>query len=74
MTLLYEKINLFETVIGHLDMILSELNITDIEAEIQSIFSESASTGEAKIKLDNLSSVIQYKNDEAISEEQPNGN
>ncbi|WP_106497160.1 DEAD/DEAH box helicase [Lentibacillus sp. Marseille-P4043] len=73
MNLLYEKINLFESVIGQLDTILAELNITDIESEIQTIFSESASTGEAKIKLNNLSSVIQSKN-EVTSEEQQYGN
>lgn len=74
MTLLYEKINLFESVIGNLDAILSELSISDLETEIQSIFSESTSTGEAKIKLDNLSSVIQYKHENPISEEQQYGN
>ncbi|WP_077326940.1 DEAD/DEAH box helicase [Virgibacillus siamensis] len=58
MTLLYEKINLFEKIIGNLDSILAELNITDIESEIQTIFSESASAGEARIKMNNLSSVI----------------
>ncbi|WP_188453671.1 DEAD/DEAH box helicase [Virgibacillus oceani] len=74
MNLLYEKINLFEQVIGNLDMILAELNITDIEAELQSIFSESTSTGEAKIKLDNLSSVIKYTHDSTVSEENQYGN
>jgi len=74
MTLLYEKINLFEQVIGHLDSILAELNINDIESEIQTIFSESASTGEAKIKLDNLSSVIQMTHEEEIQEEERYGN
>ncbi|ALX48067.1 DEAD/DEAH box helicase [Lentibacillus amyloliquefaciens] len=69
MTLLYEKINLFEQVIGHLDSILAELNINDIESEIQSIFSTSASTGEAKIKLDNLSSVINLTNQQDEQEE-----
>ncbi|MEN1970571.1 SNF2-related protein [Lentibacillus sp. N15] len=74
MTLLYEKINLFESVIGNLDAILSDLSISDLEAEIQSIFSESTSTGEAKIKLNNLSSVIQYQHDNPVSEEQQYGN
>ncbi|WP_010530973.1 DEAD/DEAH box helicase [Lentibacillus jeotgali] len=74
MTLLYEKINLFEQVIGHLDSILAELNINDIESEIQTIFSESATTGEAKIKLENLSSVIQLTHEETAQEEQQYGN
>ncbi|GAA0443499.1 SNF2-related protein [Lentibacillus halophilus] len=69
MTLLYEKINLFEQIIGNLDSILAELDIEDIESKIQTIFSESASTGEAKIKLDNLSSIIQKTHDDAIHEE-----
>lgn len=62
MNLLYEKINLFEQVIGQLDDILAELQITDIESEIFSIFSESTSQGEARIKLNNLSSVINQVN------------
>ncbi|SFA71358.1 Helicase conserved C-terminal domain-containing protein [Lentibacillus halodurans] len=70
MKLLYEKINLFEQIIGHLDSILAELDINDLESEIQTIFSESASTGEAKIKLDNLSSVIQLTHEETAQEEQ----
>ena len=64
MTLLYEKINLFEQVIGNLDAILSELNILNIENEIQTIYAESTSVGEAKIKLDNLSSVLQQSIDD----------
>lgn len=59
MTLLYEKINLFERVIGRLDEILSELQITDLEQELEEIFTESSSYGEAKIKLENLSSIIE---------------
>src|SRR5690625_7675028 len=46
MTLLYEKINLFEQVIGDLDEILSALQINDIETELERIFTESASIGE----------------------------
>lgn len=74
MKLLYEKINLFEQVIGQLDDILAELNINDIESEIQHIYSESSSTGEAKIKLDNLSAVIKQTRDHSYSEEQYYGN
>ncbi|MFD1360685.1 DEAD/DEAH box helicase [Lentibacillus salinarum] len=73
MTLLYKKINLFEQVIGHLDSILAELNINDLESEIQSIFSDSATTGEAKIKLDNLSSVIQMTHNQPAEDEQAYG-
>lgn len=61
MTLLYEKINLFEQVIGQLDDILAELNINNLESEVYSIFSNSTTHGEAKIKLDNLSTIIQQQ-------------
>ena len=64
MSLLYEKINLFEKVIGQLDDILSELEISSLEKEIESIISESASTGEARIKLENLVSVIEQSAEE----------
>ncbi|GAB4073469.1 SNF2-related protein [Barrientosiimonas marina] len=70
MTLLYQKIDLFEHLIGHLDSILAELDIGNLESELQTIFSESASTGEAKIKLENLSSVIQSTEDQAAGGEQ----
>lgn len=62
MTLLYEKINLFEQVIGDLDEILAGLQINDLETELESIFSESTSAGETSIKLRNLSSVINQSN------------
>src|SRR5699024_3054113 len=70
MNLLYEKINLFEQVIGELDDILAKLQITDLETEIVNIFSESTSQGEANIKLNNLSSVIHQITMEKNSEEQ----
>ncbi|WP_077621589.1 DEAD/DEAH box helicase [Sediminibacillus massiliensis] len=60
LNLLYEKIQLFERVVGNLDAILAELEITDVENEINSIFLESQSEGEAKVKLENLSSVISF--------------
>src|SRR5690625_4838845 len=62
MTLLYEKINLFEQVMGDLDEILSALQNNDIETELERIFTESASIGETSIKLNNLSSVINHAN------------
>ncbi|RLL48093.1 DEAD/DEAH box helicase [Oceanobacillus piezotolerans] len=60
MTLLYEKINLFEQVIGNLDDILADLNINSMESEIEKIYAESNSIGEVKIKLDNLTSIIEH--------------
>ena len=74
MTLLYEKIHLFEQVIGQLDDILAELDITDIEAEIESIFTTSTSRGEVDIKLNNLSSVINQANKTKDSKEHYYGN
>ncbi|GEN31116.1 SNF2 family DNA or RNA helicase [Cerasibacillus quisquiliarum] len=59
MNILYKKLNLFERVIGELDDILSKLLITDLESEIQAIFHKSTSTGEAKVKLNHLTSIIQ---------------
>lgn len=73
MSLLYEKINLFEQVIGQLDDILAELEIENLESEIYSIYTSSSSHGEAKIKLDNLSSIIKEKNNEMQNEEQSYG-
>lgn len=56
--LLYKKINLFERVIGNLDHILAELQVSDVEKEIKRIFADSRSEGEIKVKLDNLTAVI----------------
>ncbi|MFS0561934.1 SNF2-related protein [Terribacillus sp. 179-K 1B1 HS] len=56
--LLYKKINLFERVIGNLDHILAELQLSDMEKEIKRIFADSRSDGEVKVKLDNLTAVI----------------
>ncbi|KGX88864.1 DEAD/DEAH box helicase [Pontibacillus litoralis] len=58
LTLLYDKIRLFERVVGNLDDILQKLEINDVETELHHIYKQSSSIGEAKIKLNNLSSVI----------------
>src|SRR5699024_661601 len=58
MKLLYEKINLFEYVIGELDDILEELSINNMETEIQRIFTIFTAPGEEKVKLNILSFVI----------------
>jgi SNF2 family DNA or RNA helicase len=58
-SLLYEKINLFERVIGDLDLILQSLNIPNLENEIKEIFAESESPGEARIKVNNLTAAFQ---------------
>jgi SNF2 family DNA or RNA helicase len=59
--LLYEKIHLFESVIGQLDEILTKLDLHDIEDQISDIFVNSQSNGEIKVKMDNLSSLIQFQ-------------
>lgn len=64
LTILYEKIQLFENVIGELDAILSELNINNFDKEIESIYAESDSLGEAKIKLENLASIVHQMSNE----------
>ncbi|KAB8128452.1 ATP-dependent helicase [Gracilibacillus oryzae] len=68
MNLLYNKINLFENVIGQLDQILSKLDMKNLESEISQIFSESKTIGETKIKLDNLTSVINSLAEEQVGE------
>lgn len=64
---LYDKIQLFEDVIGRLDSILSNLNISNMEEEISRIYSDSNSHGEAKIKLENLASIVKQMKDESHS-------
>ncbi|WP_078552891.1 DEAD/DEAH box helicase [Bacillus alkalicellulosilyticus] len=56
--LLYEKINLFESVIGELDDILSKLEIPSLEDHVNDILLNSDSDGEIKIKMDHLSAII----------------
>ena len=58
--LLYEKINLFERVIGQLDEILTRLEIGNIEDHIKDILFHSKSDGEMRIKMENLTSIISY--------------
>lgn len=58
--LLYEKINLFEKVIGDLDDILTKLELGKVEDHLLDIFNGSDSEGEMKIKMENLTSMIQF--------------
>ncbi|MBS8264871.1 ATP-dependent helicase [Mesobacillus boroniphilus] len=58
--LLYEKINLFEKVIGELDDILTKLEFGNIEDHLTDIFGRSTSEGEIRIKMENLTSMIQF--------------
>ena len=58
--LLYEKIHLFEKVVGELDDILTKLDIKNIEEYLIDVVEESNTEGEMKIKMDNLSSLILF--------------
>jgi SNF2 family DNA or RNA helicase len=58
--LLYEKIQLFEKVIGELDDILTKLEFGNIEEHILDIFGQSTSEGEMRIKMENLTSMIEF--------------
>lgn len=68
--LLYEKINLFERVIGDLDEILTRFDIGNIENHIEDILLNSDSDGEVKVKMDNLSSLINFYEDDIGGENQ----
>jgi SNF2 family DNA or RNA helicase len=61
--LLYEKIHLFEKVIGELDDILTKLEFGNIEDHLIDIFSRSTSEGEMRIKMENLTSMIEFANE-----------
>ncbi|MFD2209158.1 DEAD/DEAH box helicase [Virgibacillus halophilus] len=74
MKLLYEKLHLFERVIGQLDHILEKVEIKDLEQEIKMIMADSASTGELRIKLDNLTAVINSHADSSEAKELGYGN
>ena len=56
--LLYEKIQLFEKVVGELDEILTKLDFGEFEEYLEDIVGSSKSEGEMKIKMENLSSMI----------------
>ncbi|MCP8967088.1 DEAD/DEAH box helicase [Ectobacillus ponti] len=58
--LLYEKIELFERVVGELDDILTRIDMKNIEDHIQDIFLHSKTEGEIRIKMENLTSVIEF--------------
>jgi len=70
--LLYEKIDLFETVIGKLDDILTRLELKNIDQEIADIFETSDSEGELRIKIDNLTSILNAEHMEQKGENAQN--
>ncbi|UYO34432.1 DEAD/DEAH box helicase [Bacillus zhangzhouensis] len=56
--LLYEKIQLFENVIGDLDDILTRIDIEDVETELHQILFQHESDGDMKKKLTQFSSCL----------------
>lgn len=67
--LLYDKLHIFENVIGKLDKILASLQINNMEDQVMQIMEETTSAGELRIKMDNFVSVVQQMND-TIGEQQ----
>jgi SNF2 family DNA or RNA helicase len=73
--LLYEKINLFEMVIGELDQIIDKMRLkSSIEENLTDIFLKSDSSKEIEIKLENFTQYMQsiqnqHKQTEKPSEE-----
>ncbi|HZG70672.1 MAG TPA: helicase-related protein, partial [Chondromyces sp.] len=57
--LLYEKIRLFEQVVGELDQILTRLDIGKMEDHLADIFQNSKSEGEMKVKMENFSALLE---------------
>ncbi|WP_096201226.1 DEAD/DEAH box helicase [Bacillus sp. FJAT-45350] len=68
--LLYEKISLFESVIGELDDILSKLELPSLEEHVSDIFLNSDSEGEVRVKMDHLSAIINQVAEEEKEEQQ----
>ncbi|TWI55984.1 SNF2 superfamily DNA/RNA helicase [Halalkalibacter nanhaiisediminis] len=58
LTLLYEKIHLFEAVVGQLDDILTNMALPSIEEHVQDILLQSDSEGEMRIKFDHLAAIM----------------
>ncbi|MCM3715270.1 DEAD/DEAH box helicase [Halalkalibacter oceani] len=70
LTLLYEKIHLFEAVVGELDDILTNLEFSGIEEHVQEILLESESEGEMRIKFDHLAAIMNEAASEARDKEE----
>jgi SNF2 family DNA or RNA helicase len=66
--LLYDKIHLFESVIGQLDDILAKIELPDLDEHVNNIIEQSSSDGEMKIKFDHLAAVINEAQEELKSE------
>jgi len=60
MRILYDKIRLFEQVVGELDDILMRLEVKSLEKHLVDIIGNSKTEGEMRIKMDNLTSLIEF--------------
>lgn len=72
MHILYDKVHLFERVIGEVDDILSLLEVPKYDQKIQSILKESGSEEDIKNKLHQLSSIMKHTT--LQQEEEQSGN
>jgi SNF2 family DNA or RNA helicase len=70
LTLLYEKIRLFERVVGQLDDILAKMNFANLEHYLQDALLNSRSEGEMKIKMENITAMIELADQLAKGGEQ----
>lgn len=61
--LLYEKIHMFERVIGELDEILTEFHEIDFEKYLTDTFASSTSQAEVQVKMNVLTQIIEAKGD-----------
>ncbi|GGF08163.1 ATP-dependent helicase [Halobacillus andaensis] len=64
LSLLYEKIQLFQNAVGDLDAILEKIPGGSFEKHVQTILQESESQGEIDIKMKNLVSYVEYSVEE----------
>lgn len=70
--LLYEKINLFEMVIGELEQIIQSLRLhSSLEENLADIFFRSSSLKEIEIKLNNFAEYVQTVKNQVIPQAQP---
>lgn len=58
--LLYDKIQLFENVVGELDDILTKIKVSNFEDHLHDILCHSLTEEEMRIKMDNLTSFLSY--------------
>ncbi|RKD25532.1 ATP-dependent helicase [Ammoniphilus oxalaticus] len=70
LNLLYEKINLFEMVIGELDTIIEQLQFNkSLESNLVDIFLESEDHREMEVKINNIGEVVRMQMDQTQTSE-----